>query len=285
MTGEKPTIRDLLRQAATLLPGESARLDAEVLLAACLGKPRSHLHAWPEQVVGEPALSQYTDWIHRRAAGEPVAHLTGVREFWSLPLTVTPDTLIPRPETETLVELALEKMPPGAAWRVADLGTGTGAIALAIASECPRCEVIATDTSAAALGVAKANAERLGIRNMRVLEGHWCAPLPPTPFDLILGNPPYIAAHDPHLEAGDVRYEPRNALQAGDDGMAALARITACAYEHLCPGGWLMLEHGHDQGERTTRLLQAAGYEEISDHNDAAGLSRVSLGRRPAAAQ
>ena len=282
MTGENPTIRDLLRQAATLLPGESARLDAEVLLAACLGKPRSHLHAWPEQVVGEPALSQYTDWIQRRAAGEPVAHLTGVREFWSLSLTVTPDTLIPRPETETLVELALEKMPPGAAWRVADLGTGTGAIALAIASECPLCEVIATDTSAAALGVAKTNAGRLGIRNVRFMEGHWCDPLPATPFDLILSNPPYIAAHDPHLEAGDVRFEPRSALQAGDDGMEALARITACAYEYLRPGGWLVLEHGYDQGEPTTRLLQVAGYGEVSDHNDAAGLSRVSLGRHPA---
>ena len=285
MTGENPTIRDLLRQAATLLPGESARLDAEVLLAACLGKPRSHLHAWPEQVVGDPALSQYNDWIRRRAAGEPVAHLTGVREFWSLSLTVTPDTLIPRPETETLVELALEKMPPGAAWRVADLGTGTGAIALAIASECPRCQVIATDNSAAALGVAKTNARRLGIRNVRFLSGHWCNPLPATPFDLILSNPPYIAAHDPHLEAGDVRFEPRRALQAGDDGMEALARITACAFEHLRPGGWLVLEHGYDQGEPTTRLLQGAGYEEVSDHNDAAGLSRVSLGRRPAPAR
>lgn len=282
MAGSKPSIRELLRQAVELLPGDSARLDAEVLLAACLGKPRSYLHAWPEHIVEDTALSQYTDWITRRAAGEPVAHLTGVREFWSLPLTVTPDTLIPRPETETLVELALARMASGTACRVADLGTGSGAIALAIASECARCEITATDTSAAALAVAQANAERLGIRNVQFLAGHWCDPLPATPFDFILSNPPYIDADDPHLTSGDVRFEPRSALVAGGYGMDALAQIASCAFAHLRPGGWLLIEHGYDQGEGTARLLQSLGYDEVCDHRDAAGLSRVALGRRPA---
>jgi release factor glutamine methyltransferase len=282
MTGANPSIRDLLAQAFDLLPGDSARLDAEVLLAACLGKPRSYLHAWPEHVVNDTTLSQYTDWITRRAAGEPVAHLTGMREFWSLPLTVTPDTLIPRPETETLVELALARMTTGTPCRVVDLGTGSGAIALAIASERPRCEVTATDTSAAALAVAQANAERLGIRNVQFLAGHWCDPLPATRFDFILSNPPYIDADDPHLASGDVRFEPRTALVAGGNGMEELEQIASCAFARLRPGGWLVIEHGYDQGERTARLLQSLGYGEVSDHHDAAGLSRVTLGRRPA---
>lgn len=282
MTGENPTIRDLLRQAATLLPAESARLDAEVLLAACLGKPRSYLHAWPEHVVDDTVLRQYTDWITRRAAGEPVAHLTGMREFWSLPLTITPDTLIPRPETETLVELTLARMATGTPCRIADLGTGSGAIALAIASECPRCEIFATDTSDAALAVAQSNAERLGIHNVHFLAGHWCDPLPATPFDFILSNPPYIAGDDPHLASGDVRFEPRSALVAGGNGMDALEQIASAAFTHLRPGGWLVIEHGYDQGEHTARLLHAIGYVEVSDHQDSAGLSRVTLGRRPA---
>ena len=283
MTGASPSsIRELLVQAVDLLPGDSARLDAEVLLAACLGKPRSYLHAWPEHVVDIAVLRQYTDWITRRATGEPVAHLTGVREFWSLPLTVTPDTLIPRPETETLVELALARMATGTPWRIADLGTGSGAIALAIASECPHCEVIATDTSATALAVAQSNAERLGIRNVRFLAGHWCTPLPATPLDFILSNPPYIDADDPHLARGDVRFEPRSALVAGGNGMDELEQIAGCAFPHLRPGGWLLIEHGYNQGEHTTCLLQSIGYVEVSDHDDDAGLSRVTLGRRPA---
>ena len=282
MADAKPTIRELLAQALVLLHGDSARLDAEVLLAACLGRPRSYLHAWPEHAVDAPARSQFNDWINRRAAGEPVAHLTGEREFWSLPLTVTPDTLIPRPETEALVELVLARMTPGMPYRVADLGTGSGAIALAIASECPRCEVIATDASTAALAVAQSNAGRLGIRNVRFLAGHWCEPLPAAPFDFVLSNPPYVAPDDPHLAAGDVRFEPRGALIAGGDGMDELKQIAACAFAHLQPGGWLVVEHGFEQGGQTTRLLLATGYEEVSDHEDAAGLSRVTLGRRPA---
>ena len=276
------SIRELLAQAVNRLPGGSARLDAEVLLAACLGKPRSHLHAWPERSVDDGLRAQFEDWVRQRSNGVPVAHLTGVREFWSLPLTVTPDTLIPRPETETLVELALDRMDRNAPCRVADLGTGSGAIALAVASECPRCEVVATDRSPQALAVAQSNAERLGMRNVQFLEGHWCEALPEQAFDAILSNPPYIDADDPHLAAGDVRFEPRSALVAGRDGMDELVQIAACAFAHLHPGGWLLLEHGYQQGERTVRLLLEHGYESVSDHADASGLSRVTLGRRPA---
>jgi release factor glutamine methyltransferase len=276
------SIRELLAQAFDRLPGDSARLDAEVLLAACLGKPRSHLHAWPERIVDQGVRSQFEDWVQQRINGVPVAHLTGVREFWSLRLTVTPDTLIPRPETETLVELTLDRMDRNTPCRVADLGTGSGAIALAIASECPCCEVIATDRSPQALAVAQSNAERLGIRNVQFLAGHWCEALPKQAFDVILSNPPYIDADDPHLAAGDVRFEPRSALVAGTDGMDELIQIAACSFGHLRPGGWLLLEHGYEQGERTVRLLLDRGYESVSDHADVFGLSRVTLGRRPA---
>lgn len=282
MTDPDASIRSLLTQAVDSLPGESARLDAEVLLAACLGQPRSYLHAWPERTVDDAARQQYGNWIQRRADGEPVAHLTGVREFWSLPLTVTPDTLIPRPETETLVELALAKLPADRACRVADLGTGSGAIALAIASERPRCEIIATDNSASALAVAQENAERLGIRNVRFVAGHWCEPLPGSLFDFILGNPPYIAVGDPHLDTGDVRYEPPTALAAGSDGLDDLRTIASTARAHLRPGGWLVVEHGYDQGDHVARLFCASGYAEVSTHSDTAGLSRVTMGRNPA---
>lgn len=279
MTGAT-TIRSLLELAVRRLDPESARLDAEVLLAACLGKSRSYLHAWPEHDVDAATQDRFAAWIARRAGGEPVAYLTGMREFWSLPLAVTPDVLIPRPETETLVALALEKMPAHRALQIADLGTGSGAIALAIASERPACAVLAADTSAAALKVARGNAKRLGVANIRFVAGAWCAPLGGNRFDFILCNPPYVAAADPHLEAGDVRFEPRAALVAGPAGMDELARIIPCAYRNLCEGGWLLVEHGYDQGGKVTKLFAAEGYRDISDHTDDAGLSRVTLGRR-----
>ena len=190
MNGTTLPIKALLAQAVRTLATESAQLDAEVLLAACLGKSRSHLHAWPERRVTSEQQAQFLAWLQRRATGEPVAHLTGRREFWSLDLAVTADTLIPRPETETLVELALEKIPTDTAVPIADLGTGSGAIALAIASERPHAEIIATDISPRALDIATQNAQRLGIRNVRFIEGSWCTPLPARPFDFILSNPP-----------------------------------------------------------------------------------------------
>ena len=276
---DTPSIRALLEQARRELATDSARLDAEVLLAACLGKPRSYLHTWPERSIDQPALECFAQLLRRRARGEPVAHLTGEREFWSLPLAVTPDTLVPRPETETLVELALEKLPPESALRVADLGTGSGAIALAIATERPRCEVIATDISEPALRVARRNAERLGLDNVRFIAGDWCESLPAGRFDAILSNPPYVAERDPHLDTGDVRFEPRRALAAGPEGMDALQQIARCARIHLHEGGWLIVEHGYDQGAKVRLLLQAGGYVAISSHKDSAGLDRVTLGR------
>jgi release factor glutamine methyltransferase len=274
------SIGSLLAQSTGILGTDDARLEAEILLAACLDKPRSHLYAWPEQEVEPRQQERFAALISRRAFGEPIAYLLGRREFWSLSLTVTPQTLIPRPETETLVALALEKMPQDAPLRIADLGTGTGAIALAIARERPRSEVIATDISAAALLVAKDNAARLGLDNVRFLRGSWCRALTVDAFDFILSNPPYVAESDPHLREGDLRFEPRTALAAGPRGLDALRPIIPGAHDRLRTNGWLIVEHGYDQGERVMQLMRTQGFREISDHPDTAGLSRVTRGQR-----
>jgi release factor glutamine methyltransferase len=273
-------IGQLLRQAAGLLPADTARLDAEVLLAHALGETRSHLHAWPEKILSTEQQLRFQQLLQARLEGEPVAYLTGRREFWSLPLAVTPATLIPRPETETLVALALEVIPVDSPALVADLGTGCGAIALAIARERPHCQVLATDVSAKAVEVAGANARQQAISNVEFQTGDWCTPLAGRQCDVIVSNPPYISNSDPHLQAGDVRFEPRAALAAGPEGMDDLERIAACAGHHLHRGGWLILEHGFDQGEQVTRLLQASGFQAVTDHADDAGLSRVVMGKR-----
>jgi release factor glutamine methyltransferase len=274
------SIGSLLVQAAGILGTDAARLEAEILLAACLDRPRSHLFAWPERQVEPQLQERFAALIRRRASGEPIAYLLGQREFWSLPLTVTQQTLIPRPETETLVTLALEKMPHNRALRIADLGTGTGAIALAIARERPRSEVIATDISADALFVAKGNALRLGIDNVRFVCGSWCRAFTSDAFDFVLSNPPYVAETDPHLREDDLRFEPRTALAAGPEGMNELQRLVPCAHSRLHRDGWLMVEHGYDQGGKVMQLMRTQGFREISDHHDAAGQSRVTLGQR-----
>jgi len=280
MPAEPATIRILLAQAAELLATDSPRLDAELLLAGSLGKSRSYLYAWPEEIPPAVVQARFLALLARRAAGEPVAYLLGQREFWSLPLAVTPATLIPRPETETLVELALQRIPVDAEACIADLGTGSGAIALAIARERPHCRIIATDISQDALAVAAANAERLGLSNVQCLAGDWCAALPHVEFDLIVSNPPYIAEDDIHLTRGDVRFEPRHALASGPRGMDALQHIAGCASKRLRPHGWLLLEHGYDQAQPATRLLRSCGYESVQDYPDDAGLGRVVAGRR-----
>jgi release factor glutamine methyltransferase len=275
------SIKTLLQQAtARLADHESAVLDAEVLLAHVLEKDRSHLRAWPEKELTAAQTEAFEALVARRAAGEPVAHLTGLREFWSLALTITPDTLIPRPETELLVEQALERLPPGHALRVADLGTGSGAIALAVASERPACHVVATDRSAAALAVARENTADLGLHNVVFAEGDWCAALGKARFHLVVSNPPYVRTGDPHLTQGDVRFEPMTALAAGTDGLDDVRAIITCAAKHLEPGGWLLLEHGWDQGDAVRALLQAAGYADAQTCQDTAGRDRVSMGRR-----
>ncbi len=277
------TFREWLAEAAGQLAQVSAspRLDAELLLAAALGRPRSHLHAWPERVLELEPAARFAAWLDRRRAGEPVAYILGRREFWSLELEVTPDTLIPRPETELLVELALERLPANRPVTVADLGTGSGAIALALAVERPQARIIATDQSFAALAVARRNARRLNISRVEFRQGDWCAPLASERFELIIANPPYVAADDPRWRESQLRFEPAAALISGADGLDALRAIIAAAPEHLAPDGWLLLEHGYDQGETVPALLQERGFGEVSDYQDAAGLSRSSGGRWP----
>jgi release factor glutamine methyltransferase len=271
-------VRELLAAASQQLGG--ARLDAELLLAHALGVSRARLYAWPEHEP-EPAQREAFDrLIAARVRGEPIAYLTGLREFWSLDLAVTPDVLIPRHETELLVELALDRMPRDRAVRVADLGTGSGAIALALARERPLARVTATDASAAALDVARRNAERLGIGNVAFALGDWYAAVGDARFDLIVSNPPYIAAGDAHLAQGDLRFEPAAALASGVDGLDAIRRIVAGAAEHLDDGGALLLEHGFDQSRGVRALLDAAGFENVASVSDNGGHERVTLGTK-----
>ena len=278
------TIRDLLMVASRRLTGssDSARLDAEVLLAAALNRPRSYLLAWPEQSVAPESVARFAAWLERRRNGEPVAYLLGRREFWSLELEVTTDTLIPRPETELLVELALARLPADQPLTVADLGTGSGAIALALALERPQARIIATDQSLAALAVARRNARQLNLAHVEFRQGDWCGPLARERFDLIIANPPYVAVNDPRWRQGGLRFEPPAALIAGPDGLDALRMIIAQAPDYLQPGGGLLLEHGYDQGEAVPALLRERGFNPVADHQDSAGLSRASSGHWPA---
>lgn len=276
------TSSELLASAlAALGPGHaSARLEAEVLLAHALDTPRARLHAWPEEPVPAKRAARFRELVARRAGGEPVAYLTGTREFWSLALEVTRETLIPRPETERLVEVALGLIAADRPVAVADLGTGSGAVAAAIARERPRARIVATDISAEALAVAARNLRRLGIGNVRLRRGDWLEALAGERFTLIVCNPPYVASHDPHLASGDVRFEPTLALEAGDDGLTAIRRIVASAAAHLAPGAALVLEHGHDQGPAVRDLFLRHGYRDVRGHTDLGGNDRVVVGFR-----
>ncbi|WP_133501162.1 peptide chain release factor N(5)-glutamine methyltransferase [Cognatilysobacter terrigena] len=266
----------LLRDARTRLPpGE-----AELLLAHALGHSPSWLFAHGDDTLDAATLEGALRLIDRRVAGEPVAYLLGRRGFWTLDLDVTPATLIPRPETERLVELAMKRIPAGDA-HVADLGTGTGAIALALASERPGARVIATDASAEALDVARRNAKRLGLPRVEFRRGDWYAPLAGERLDVIVSNPPYIADGDPHLVQGDLRHEPASALASGADGLDAIRVIAAGARAHLVDGGWLLVEHGYDQGEAVRRLFSDAGLVDVSTAQDLEHRDRVTLGRAP----
>ncbi len=275
------TAAELIRDATSRLRGDEARLEAELLLAFALDKPRSWFYAHSGDLLDPRDIDSFQRLLRRRAGGEPVAQITGRRGFWSLELSVTRDTLIPRPETELLVELALARLPRTLPARVLDLGTGTGAIALALAAERPLADVAAVDASAAALAVARENAEDAGLP-LRLLHGDWFAPVAGERFDLVASNPPYIADADPHLSQGDLRFEPRAALASGPDGLDALRAIIAAAPLHLVPGGWLLLEHGHDQGPAVRGLLAAAGLVRVETERDLEQRDRVSLGRWPA---
>jgi len=253
---------------------ESARLDAEMLVAQAIGMPRSYLFAHPEDTLDEHALERLETTLRRRLGGEPMAYINGVKEFWSLDLMVSPATLVPRPETEILVELALQQIPRRAEWPILDLGTGSGAIALAIAHERPLCQVTATDISAAAVAVAAENARQLELCNLEFLEGDWTRPVAGRAFRVILCNPPYVRDADPHLDS--LAAEPASALVSGPDGLQAIETIARDCPGIIDPAGILFLEHGSDQREAVADLLASYGWQSIRCYDDLAGRPRVT---------
>lgn len=276
---------DVLADARERLAGSpTPRLDAELLIARGLGRRRSWLHAWPDARLEPAEVERCDELIARRASGEPVAYLLGEREFRSLAFTVSPDVLIPRPESEQLVELALAHLRRSAHAEpaVLDLGTGSGCVAIAIAHERPDARVTAIDSAEVALRIARHNAERHGIVNVAFVRGEWYAPLGPGRFDVIVSNPPYVATGDPHLGRGDLLFEPAHALDGGPDGLDALREIAAGAPHFLGPGGLVAVEHGADQGDAVAALFAAEGLTAIETHPDDAGLPRVTTASAPA---
>lgn len=271
----------LLKASANIqhLPHASAKLEAEILLAFTLKKPRTYLHTWPELHLEQQVLHHYLSLVKRRCDGEPIAYITGLREFWGLPLKVSPATLIPRPETERLVEIALQHIPTDATWLIADLGTGSGALALALGNERPLCEVIGSDISPSALAIADENRRLLKLGNVHFRQGRWFEAFTGLHFDLVVSNPPYVANDDPHLQEGDLRFEPMEALSAGPDGLVAIREIVASAGNYLKPGAWLMLEHGYDQGDAVIRLFKESGFDHVCCHQDYAERERATEGQ------
>lgn len=280
------TIGTLLEQARSRLAkvSDSPRLESEILLAHALGKERCHLHAWPEKTPIPSQREYFEAVLEKRARGFPIAYLTGVREFWSREFLITPDVLIPRPETELLVEIALELLFEDREASVADLGTGSGAIAVTIALERPKARVAGADISEKALGVAARNAATHNANNVEFFLGHWLEALPAGNFDLIVSNPPYIAENDPHLQQGDVRFEPKTALVSGKDGLCAIRAIARETPQRLSPGGHLLFEHGYDQADAVGALLHRLGYRSIRHYRDLQGRHRATLAQHPGAA-
>jgi release factor glutamine methyltransferase len=275
-------IRALIDEGSARLKrvADDPRRESEILLGAALGQPRAWLMAHGEErILDCEATDRFEAHVTRRAHGEPIAYILGEKEFWSLPLLVEPSVLIPRPETELLVERALAHVPPGSAGSVLDLATGSGAIALAIASERPGCRVVGTDLSPDAVTLAIRNAARLDLAHLEFRVGSWFEPVQDERFDLVASNPPYIAEDDPRVEADVRRYEPHAALFSGATGLEALGDIVAGAPAHLNPGGWLLLEHGDQQGEPVRRLLADRGFVDVATFHDLAGLDRCTEGR------
>jgi len=263
---------------ANQLDSDTARLDLELLLCHCLGKERSFLFTWPERALTQVQQRQFQALFRRRKSGEPIAHILGRRDFWDLSLRVNASTLIPRPDTELLVELGLRLVEREDA-RVLDLGTGTGAIALSLANEHQHWQLEAVDSSAAAVLLAKENAEHHRLNNVRIYQSDWFADIAPAKFDLILSNPPYIDPDDPHLQQGDVRFEPLSALVADDKGLADIVIIATQAPKYLSSGGYLMLEHGYDQAGQVREILKRQSFTSVESFQDLAGNDRVTLGR------
>ena len=272
-------VRRLRAAPAGTEAAATAELDAQLLLAHVMAVARARLKSHPEELADPSHTQHYRRLLARRAAGEPLAYLTGSRDFWSLTLKVTPAVLIPRPETELLVERALA-LRTAAAGRVADLGTGCGAVALALASERPRWQVVATDACADALAIARANAAGLGLGRVELRQGDWYQPLRGERFDLLVSNPPYVAQDDPALETASLRHEPPRALTPGLDALECLRTLVRGAPRHLAPGGWLLLEHGATQGADVRRELVEAGFAHVRSHRDLAGHERMTEGQR-----
>lgn len=277
MADRPATVGAALAAARGRIPAGEARL----FLRAILGVTAARIAAYPEDTLTPEQAERFADLLARRAAGEPVAYLLGVREFYGRDFQVSPAVLIPRPETELIVDLVRERVPAGAAPAILDLGTGSGALAVTLALELPLATVTAVDFSSAALGVARANAEALGAR-VRFVESDWFAALAVGErFGVIVSNPPYVADGDPHLAEGDVRFEPASALTSGPAGLDDIVRIVAAAPAFLEPEGWLLLEHGYDQALAVRELLAAGGFAEVASARDLAGIERITLGRRP----
>jgi len=278
------SIKGLLDDASNRLTPhhDSARLDAELLLAHTIKQPRSHLHAWPEQELSDSHINEFNDLVTARHDGVPIAYLTAHREFWSMDLLISEATLIPRPETELLVERALQHIENDADTRVADMGTGSGAIALALGKERPLIQITATDISNKALFIARRNMQRLGINNIRLHTGSWLDQHNPFKYDVLVSNPPYICSDDPHLQQGDVRFEPATALASGVDGLDSIREIITLSSKHLKPGGWLLLEHGYNQATQVGELLLQAGFTDIATSKDINQIDRVTEARLPA---
>lgn len=284
MSSDAPlTCEALLKRAADQIGGDSPRLDAELLLGHVTGLGRTSFRAWPEREVSAEQAEQFMNLVAQRASGQPVAYLLGEQEFWSLPLKVSPSTLIPRPDTECVVEAALSLELPANA-RVLDLGTGTGAIALALASEQPGWQVMASDRIEEAVALARENSQHLGLP-ITVVQSHWFDQIPAGTFDLLISNPPYIPASDHHLNEGDVRFEPESALVAGADGLDDIRLLVTEGLGWLNPNGWMLLEHGYDQGNAVRDLFAAAGWRSIETRKDYGGNDRMTLARKPASDQ
>lgn len=269
-------IADAARRLSSIT--ESARLDAEILLCQTIDMPRSYLFAHPEDELDDLSQNRFEALVERRLQGEPMPYITGMREFWSRELLVSPATLVPRPETELLVELALREIPRSAEWQILDLGTGSGAIAISVAAERSLCTITATDVSADALAIARENVRQADLANVICLLGDWTTPVRNQLFNIIISNPPYVRDSDEALLT--LRHEPLSALASGKDGLNDLRVLATDCAAILAPFGWLMMEHGADQNGDVADLLRAADWVEITCHNDLAGLPRVTVARR-----
>lgn len=275
------SIQSVLRDAAGTLAliSDSAVLDAEVLLCLALNKPRSHLRAWPDQQLSPEHLAVFQALLEQRHKGTPIAYITGNREFWSRDFQITPDVLIPRPDTELLIELSLKLIPANEPTKIIDLGTGSGIIAITLAAERPHAQISATDFSLAALRIARLNADKHHINNIQFYQSDWFVDIPDAKFNLIISNPPYIAEDDSHLQQGDVRFEPQTALCAAEQGLGDIKTIAGNARHYLEPCGHLLIEHGYDQLQQVQTLFKDLHYDNVQTYTDLSGQPRVTYGQ------